>query len=130
MDNAWPDTETIPEWSKSKSMNLYGNNPYIYLIRKILRQMSTKQMTRFDTRISIEQKAYLEKAARLGGYKTLSEFILSSAKNTADQIIEKNDLILATEKDREVFFHALLHPAKPNARLKKAAHRYKERLKK
>ncbi len=87
-------------------------------------------MTRFDTRLPRDQKKYLEKAARPGGYKTLSEFILSLVKKVADRIIEKHDLILAGEKEREDFFHAVLHPAKPNARLKKAVHRYKERLKK
>ena len=88
--------------------------------------METKVKTRFDTRLSKEQKEYFEYASRLGGFKTLSDFILTSAKNHADQIIGRHEQILASEKDREVFFHALLHPKKPNARLRKAADRYKK----
>ena len=88
--------------------------------------MNTKAKTRFDTRLSQEQKNYLEYASQLGGFKTLSDFILTSAKNHADQIVNRHQQILASEQDREVFFHALLHPRKPNARLKKAADRYKK----
>ena len=81
-------------------------------------------MTYFDIRLSKEQKEYLEYASRLGGYKTLSEFILTSAKNQADQIVDRHERILASAKDREVFFTALLNPKKPNSRLKAAADRY------
>jgi len=88
--------------------------------------METKEKTRFDTRLTKEQKEYFEHASRLGGFKTLSDFILTSAKNHADQIMELHQQILASEKDREVFFYALLHPKKPNALLKKAADRYKK----
>jgi uncharacterized protein (DUF1778 family) len=86
--------------------------------------MKTKVMTRFDTRLSQEQKEYLEYASRLGGYKTLSDFILTSAKKHADQIVDRHQQILATVEDRKIFFAALTNPAKPNARLKAAAERY------
>jgi uncharacterized protein (DUF1778 family) len=46
--------------------------------------MKPKAITRFDIRLSQEQKEYLEYASRLGGYKTLCDFILTSAKNQAD----------------------------------------------
>ncbi len=88
--------------------------------------MNTKAKTRFDTRLSKEQKDYFEYASKLGGFKTLSDFILTSAKNQADLIVDRHREILATQEDREIFFHALLHPKKPNARLKKAVERYKE----
>lgn len=86
--------------------------------------MKTKPMTRFDTRLSQEQKEYLEYASRLGGFKSLSDFILTSAKNHADLIIDRHEQVLASAKDREMFFAALLRPAKPNARLKAAAEKY------
>ena len=86
-------------------------------------------MTRFDTRLSQEQKEYLEYASRLGGFKTLSEFILTSAKTYADQIIDRHEQILASAKDREIFFAALLRPSKPNAKLKAAAEKYNKHSK-
>lgn len=86
--------------------------------------MATQEKTRFDTRLSRKQKELFERAARLGGYKTLSEFILSSAQRQADDILERHRQILADEEDRKIFFKALLHPPKPNSRLKKAMARY------
>jgi uncharacterized protein (DUF1778 family) len=81
-------------------------------------------MARIETRLSQAQKEYLKYASRLGGYKTLSNFILDSAKMQADQIIERHQQILITKKDRKLFFNALLYPGKPNGRLKVAAKRY------
>ena len=92
--------------------------------------MKTKVMTRFDTRLSREQKEYLEYASRLGGFKTLSDFILTSARQQADQIVDRHQQFLASVKDQEIFFTALLHPGKPNANLKAAADRYNKRVKK
>ncbi|MEO5906608.1 MAG: DUF1778 domain-containing protein [Saprospiraceae bacterium] len=86
--------------------------------------MSTQEKTRFDTRLSGQQKELFELAAQLGGYKSLSEFILYSAQQQADLILERHRQILADEEDRKIFFKALLHPPKPNATLKKAMARY------
>lgn len=86
--------------------------------------MAIQEKTRFDTRLSIKQKELFEKAAQLGGYKTLSEFILFSAQQQADKILEQHRQILADAADRKSFFKALLNPPKPNAALKKAMARY------
>jgi uncharacterized protein (DUF1778 family) len=90
--------------------------------------MNTKEKTRFDTRLSKEQKDYFEYASKLGGFKTLSDFILTSAKSQADQIVDRHRQILASEQDRETFFHALVHPKKPNTHLKTAVGRYKKEM--
>lgn len=86
--------------------------------------MGTQEKTRFDTRLSGKQKDLFELAAQLGGYKTLSEFILSAAQHQAENILERHRQMLADEEDRKIFFKALLHPPKPNAALKKAMARY------
>lgn len=86
--------------------------------------MATVHKARFDTRLTTQQKELFERAARLGGFKTLSDFILSSAQQQADQILEKHNQLLAGEADQQAFFRAILHPPKPNARLKKAMGRY------
>lgn len=84
-----------------------------------------KEMTRFDTRLSKEQKLYLEKAAQLAGFKSLSAFILQTAQEKAKEIIRENEAILASERDRDIFFEALMNPAEPNDALKNAAAKYK-----
>jgi uncharacterized protein (DUF1778 family) len=88
--------------------------------------MKSMGMTRFDARLSADQKEYFELAANLGGYKTLSEFVIFSTKAQADKIIEKHNAILASQKDQEIFFDAIMNPGKPNKKLKEAATRYKK----
>ena len=86
--------------------------------------MATREKTRFETSFSSKQTEIFELAAQLGGYKTLSEFILSSAQQQADHILERHRQILANEEDRKIFFKALLHLPKPNTNLKRAMARY------
>ena len=92
--------------------------------------MNTIQKSRFDTKLPKEQKELFEYAANLGGFKTLSEFVLFSAQQYAASIIEKREAILSSEKDRAIFFDTLTKSPKPNATLQKAALRYKSLLKK
>lgn len=75
---------------------------------------------RFDTRLSIEQKERLERAAQLGGYRSLSDFILTVADQKAIEIIEKAQQIQLTQKDAEVFCAAILSDAAPNDYLKES----------
>jgi uncharacterized protein (DUF1778 family) len=88
--------------------------------------MVTIETDRFDTRLPKEQKEYFQYAANLGGFRTLTEFIIFSAQQHAAQIVEKHQAILASKRDREVFFAAMMNPPKPNNKLKKAALRYKK----
>ena len=87
--------------------------------------MRMAEMTRFDARLTREQKELFEYAAQLTGSRSLTDFIISSAQKEADRIIEKNQFILMnSKKDQQVFFDTLANPPKPNARLKKALNRY------
>ncbi len=91
--------------------------------------MKAASKTRFDIRLPKEQKEYFEYAARLGGFRTLTEFVIYSGSQQASQILEKHNSILASKRDQEIFFNALLNPPAPNAPLKKAMGRYKNALK-
>lgn len=84
---------------------------------------------RFDTRLPKKQKEFFERAAILGGYRTLTEFVIHSVQDRAKQIMKEHDSILASEKDKEIFFNALLGEPGPNKALKSAAEKYKETLK-
>ncbi|MCB0648864.1 MAG: DUF1778 domain-containing protein [Saprospiraceae bacterium] len=87
--------------------------------------MSTKGMNtkdaRFDTRLPKEQKVFFEKAARLGGYRNLTDFVIMAVQEKAKEIISENERILASEKDNQIFFEALMNPGAPNEELSKAA---------
>ena len=90
--------------------------------------MNTAQKTRFDTRIPKDQKDLFQHAAELGGFKTLSEFVIYSAKVQAEIIVRKHASILASKKDAKIFFEAIMNPPPPNAQLKKAAKKYDQLL--
>jgi len=86
--------------------------------------MKTSEMSRFDTRLPKDQKELFEYAASLGGFRTLTDFLIFSAQQQAGTIIEKYNTILASKKDQEIFFNEITNPQKPNDRLKKAAIRF------
>jgi uncharacterized protein (DUF1778 family) len=92
--------------------------------------MRTLEKSRIDARLSKEQKDFFEYAANVGGFKTLTEFVIVSVQSNAEKIIEKHDKILASKRDKEIFFNELLNPSKPNNALKEAAARYKMMIKK
>ena len=88
--------------------------------------MANKTKTRVDIRLAKKQKEYFEYAAELGGFKTLTDFVIFSGEQQANQIVERHNMILASKRDQAVFFDALMHPQPANERLKNAARRYKE----
>ena len=91
--------------------------------------METKEVNsknaRFDTRLSKEQKDFFEKAAKLGGYRNLTDFVVMAVQEKAKEIIAEKERILASQKDSEIFFNAIMNPGTPNEELSKAANEYK-----
>ena len=85
---------------------------------------TNSKSTRFDTRLPKEQKMYFEKAAQLGGYRNLTEFILSAVSEKAKEIISENERIIASQKDSEIFFNAIFQQIKPNKILLEAVNEY------
>jgi uncharacterized protein (DUF1778 family) len=90
--------------------------------------MKTSTQSRFDIRLSKEQKEFFEYAAQLGGFRTSTEFVIQAIQKQATQIIEKHQSILQSKKDQAVFFDALMNPPKPNTNLKKAVARYNKTI--
>lgn len=87
---------------------------------------SSSGKTRFEARLSVEEKEFFEKAAALGGFRSLTEFIVRSAKKRATEIVNRHELVIASKKDGEIFFDALLNPEAPNDKLKAAANKFKK----
>lgn len=79
---------------------------------------------RFDTRLPLEQKQLFEKAAILGGYRNLTDFVIVTVQNKAKEIIEERERIIASQKDNELFFDSLLNPPMPNSDLQSAKEEY------
>lgn len=101
----------------------YGNYPYI-----CHQKMEYIATSRFDARLPKVQKLYFEKAAQLGGYRNLTDFVLSSVMEKAKAIISENEQILVSQQDSEVFFQAILQQTKPNQALMEAAEEYNQLL--
>ncbi|GAC1306964.1 MAG: DUF1778 domain-containing protein [Mucilaginibacter sp.] len=88
-------------------------------------QLTLSKKARFDAKIPKAQKQLFEYAASLGGFRTLTDFIINAVQEKANTIIQEHNTILASEKDREIFFDALINPAGPNKKLRDTAERYK-----
>ena len=85
---------------------------------------SIKEQTRFDARLPKEQKEFFERAAYLGGYRSLTEFVIVSAQEKAKEIIKEKELIIASARDSEIFFDAITNVKKPSETLKNAVEDY------
>lgn len=83
----------------------------------------TARSSRLEARISFEQKALFEKAAELQGC-SLSNFIITSAREAALRTIREHEVIKLVGPDRDAFIAALLNPLKPTKKMLEAARRY------
>ena len=84
-----------------------------------------EKKARFDTRLSKEQKIFFEKAAQIGGYRSLTDFVVLTVQEKAKEIISEKEQIIASERDSEIFFDAITNPPKANKELINAANEYK-----
>jgi len=82
---------------------------------------------RMEARMTTAQKALLQHAAALSG-RTLSEFVLASAQEAAAKVIREHEAIRLSRSEQVAFVTALLKPRAPNARLRKAAEKYRKQM--
>ena len=80
---------------------------------------------RIEIRISSDDKRIFQKAQKLSGDKSFSSFIVRIVKKQAEEIVAKNDRIIASESDRQKFFDAVFGDSQPNQNLVEAAKTHK-----
>ncbi len=85
---------------------------------------AVKEQARFDARLPKEQKHFFERAAYLGGYRNLTDFVILTVQEKAKKIIKEKEQIIASERDSQIFFDAITKPEKPSKTLKKALDDY------
>lgn len=83
---------------------------------------------RFDMRHPKEQKQFFEKAAMLGGYRNLTDFIIQAVQEKAKEIITEREQIIAYERDSEIFFNEIMKSSTPNKSLRWAVDKYKSQF--
>jgi len=90
---------------------------------KIMKTTITEQ-ARFDARLPKEQKQFFEKAAYLGGYRNLTDFVVRVVEEKSKEIIKEKEQIIASDRDSQIFFDAITNPQKPSETLKNALSDY------
>jgi uncharacterized protein (DUF1778 family) len=81
---------------------------------------------RFDARLNEEQKLLIQRAADLEG-RTMTDFVLDSAKAAAERTIERRAMLILTARETEAFADAILRPAAPGPVLRSAAREYRKK---
>lgn len=84
------------------------------------------QSDRLDFRLSPDSKLLIERAASIQG-QTVSSFANAVLIKAADEIIQAETSRELSARDSQTFLAMLSSDAEPNAALKAAADRYKER---
>jgi len=93
---------------------------FVHLQAKCQHLSTAVEQARFDTRLPKEQKELFEKAAYLGGYRNLTDFIVRVVQEKAKEIIQEKEQIIASKRDSQVFFDAITNPQSPSETLKNA----------
>lgn len=86
------------------------------------------KVERLEARVSAKEKEIFAQAAAIQG-RSLSEFMISTLHEVANEVIHSNEVIRLVGGDRNTFVNALLNPPKPSANLKAAAKRYMKQVK-
>jgi len=82
---------------------------------------------RLGFRLDEETKDLIERAARLARRK-VSDFCVTALAETARRTIAEHETLMLSQRDREVFFDALIRPPAPSKRLQRALTLHKRRV--
>ena len=80
---------------------------------------ATQAMARLEARINPELHSLFKRAAELQG-RTMTDFVVSAAREAANKVIQETEIITLSIKDQECFVQALLNPVEPGSGLRKA----------
>ncbi|PFH27037.1 MULTISPECIES: type II toxin-antitoxin system TacA family antitoxin [Burkholderia] len=83
--------------------------------------------TRFEARIETDVHAVIRRAAEIQG-RTMSDFVVSAAREAAQRAIADAEIIRLSVTDSERFAQAILSPAEPVDALKRALERHDQLL--
>lgn len=91
------------------------------------RRSSAVKRDRMHLRLDAKTKRKLERAA---AYEetTVSDFVLGEAIVAAERVIAARERVTLSAADWDVFYKALVNPPKPNAKLREAVRRHRERM--
>jgi uncharacterized protein (DUF1778 family) len=85
----------------------------------------SSSIARLEARLPADVYSLLKRAAEIEG-RTLSDFVVSAAREAASRTIEQADVLRLSVKDQKLFAKAILNPPAPNAALRRMAGRYRK----
>jgi uncharacterized protein (DUF1778 family) len=91
--------------------------------RNIRARTNAVRSARLETRVNAETKSLLQRAADISG-RSLSDFIVSSARQEAERTIRAHDVITLSVRDSRLLAEILRNPPPPNEELKAALRQY------
>lgn len=87
----------------------------------------TNQAARLNFRLPPEIKEKIENAALVSGV-TVTDFAITTLADAAEEVLEKHQTRMLSNRDRDIFLEMLENPPEPNEVLKKAVSEYKKRI--
>lgn len=86
-----------------------------------------EQKNRVTARVPAQMRKTLEEAARLQG-ATLNQFVVQSAYQEAQRVLERETVIKLSQADARCVFNLIDNPPKPNKKLKEALAAYRKHV--
>ena len=74
-----------------------------------------------ELQFSSDETQAIKRAAAIGGYRSITDFVICSAVKQAEEIIQSQESILSSKRDAELFFNTVFNAPAPNEKLKAAA---------
>lgn len=81
--------------------------------------------TRIEFRSSPQEKDLLMLAAQLTGVN-VSAFLRNAALEAADEVVQENETVKLSNRDRDLFLNAFDNPPAPSTKFKKAMKKYRQ----
>ncbi len=90
-------------------------------------EKQTNENARLNFRLPSKIKERIESAALVSGV-TVTDFAITALANTAQEVLEKHQTTVLSDRDRDIFIAMLEDDSEPNEALKKAVEEYKSRI--
>jgi uncharacterized protein (DUF1778 family) len=104
---------------QGKALDVYGKLPYTWSMEKV----STS--ARLEARLPADIHALLKRAAEIEG-RSLTDFVVTAARQAACRTIEETEIIRLSVEDQRQITEAILHPPQPAPALRRAFKRRRE----
>jgi uncharacterized protein (DUF1778 family) len=85
----------------------------------------TPNTARLEARLPTKVHRLLKRAAEIQG-RTLTDFVVSAARDAACRTIEETEILRLSAEDQRQIADAILNPPEPAPALRRAAKRYRE----